>query len=344
MTLMWKEIMEQPAVLKNCFDENYDTVLKIADTVKSQNIRYGVIAARGTSDHAGIYGKYMMETYAGIPVGLAAPSVTSMYGADINFSSGMVIGISQSGEAKDVLSVLKAANKKGAVTVGITNYVDSPIAKEANFHLWCNAGPEKSVAATKTFTAQMMILGMLAGALSESNAVFDELKKVPDLIKTTLDDHEKINGFVNRYTYAQEFFILARGFNYAIALESGLKIQETTYIRAKAYAVSDFYHGPFAMLTPQIPVIMYATEGPLLGDANNMLDKLADKNLEVIVVSNDQDSLNKGAESFKIPKCHVSVAPFLCAAFAQMFACKLSLSKRLNPDKPRDLNKVTITV
>lgn len=343
MTLMWKEINEQPEVLKRCFESNLETVKKIAQAVKETNVKYGVVAARGTSDHAGIYGKYMMETYAGIPVGLAAPSVTTMYGADVDFSSGLVIGISQSGEAKDVMSVLKAANAKGAVTVGITNFEDSPVAKEAKFHLWCNAGLEKSVAATKTFTSQMMLLGMLAAAISGKNEIFEELKKTPDLVKEVLSDHEKIDSYVKKYTFAQEFFVLGRGLDYPIALESGLKIQETTYIRAKSYAISDFYHGPFAMLSSQIPVVFYASEGPVLEDVNAMLDKLVAKDLEVIVVSNDQDTLNKGKQSFLIPKCENLVAPFLCAVFAQMFACKLSLSKGLNPDQPRDLNKVTIT-
>lgn len=343
MTLMWKEINEQPEVLKRCFEYNYDTSLKIAEAVKANHVKYATVAARGTSDHAGIYGKYLLETYAGLPVGLAAPSVTSMYEGAIDFSAGLVIGISQSGEAKDVLAVLKAAKKSGAVTVGITNFVDSPVAKEADFHLWCHAGLEKSVAATKTFTSQMMALALMTAAISGKKELFEQLKKVPELVQATLEDHEEIDRFVKKYTFAQEFFVLARGFNYPIALEQGLKIQETTYIRAKSYAVSDFYHGPFAMLTSSIPVLFFAAQDAVLEDVNVMLDKLTAKNLEVVVVSNDTETLKKGTEAFRIPECDPVVSPFLCAAFAQMFACKLSLSKGLNPDKPRDLNKVTIT-
>jgi len=343
MTFMWKEINEQPQVLERCFDYNYNTSLEIAKAVKEKQVRYAVIAARGTSDHAGIYGKYLLEAYAGLPVGLAAPSVTTMYGSSLDFSAGLVIGISQSGEAKDVLAVLKSAKKSGAITVGITNFVDSPVAKEVDFHLWCHAGLEKSVAATKTFTSQMMALAILSAAISGKANLFEQLKKVPELVLKVLDAHEGIDVFVKKYTFAQELFVLARGLNYPIALEQGLKIQETTYIRAKSYAVSDFHHGPFAMLSPLVPVLVFALKDAVLDDVNIMLDKLKEKNLEIIVVGNDAKTLEKGTESFMLPDCEPAVSPFLSGVFAQMFACKLAIAKGLNPDKPRDLNKVTIT-
>lgn len=344
MTLMWNEILEQPQVLRNCLEANRDTVQEVVKAIQDKEITSVYIAARGTSDHAGTYAKYIIEMVTGIPVAMAAPSILTMYHKSLKLGHALVIGISQSGKAADVLEVIKEGNRQGAVTVSVTNFPDSPMAKEAKFHLSCEAGLEKSVAATKTFTSQMMLLANLAAEWAQDEKMKQELRKVPDLVAETLKLGDEITEKVQRYRFMNECFVLARGVNYPIAMEAALKTQETCYIRAKAYAVSDFHHGPFAMIEEDMPVFVYAPKGPSMNDMVEMLNKLKDKNAEMVIISNNPEILGMGATSFRIPDTENDIlSPFLNVAVAQMFACQLSLARGLNPDSPRGLNKVTIT-
>lgn len=344
MTLMWNEIQEQPQVLRNCLEANQNTIQEVVKAIQNMDITSVYIAARGTSDHAGIYAKYIIEMVKGIPVAMAAPSILTMYHKRLKLNNSLVIGISQSGKAADVLEVLKEGNRQGAVTVSVTNFPDSPMAQEAKFHLSCEAGLEKSVAATKTFTSQMMLLASLAAEWAQDEKMKQDLRKVPGLVEETLKLGEEITEKVQRYRFMNECFVLARGVNYAIAMEAALKTQETCYIRAKAYAVSDFHHGPFAMIEEDMPVFVYVPEGPSMHDMVEMLNKLKEKNAELVVISNNPEILSMGATSFRIPDTDNDIlSPFVNVVVAQMFACQLSLTRGLNPDSPRGLNKVTIT-
>ena len=303
-----------------------------------------VIAARGTSDHAGVYGKYIMEYALGIPVALAAPSIYTVYRKELKLGNSLVIGISQSGRALDVLEVIKSAKANGAVTVCITNDDKSPLANEAAFHLYCSAGPEKSVAATKTFTSEMYLVALLVAELSKDAVMKKDLYCISENIGRIFESSVHIANRAERYRYINDCFVLTRGINYAIALETALKIQETTYIRAEAYATSDFYHGPFATVEKDAPVIVFAPEGPALNDVVEMIKRLIESKAELIVVSNNSGVLGMGNTAFEIPETSNDIiSPFYNVVVAQMFACQLALTKGLNPDAPRGLKKVTIT-
>lgn len=344
MTLMWQEIMEQPKILENCLGLNQKTINAIVARLKEKNVDNVIIAARGTSDHAGIYGKYIIEIKKGIPVSLAAPSVFTIYEGNVNMANSLVIAISQSGRAADALEVIKSARQQGATTVSITNFEDSPLAVESEYHLFCGAGLEKSVAATKTFTSQVYLLALLVAAWSQDEGFKKELSEVPTLLNKTLDLSEQIKNRVGRYRFMNECFVLARGTNYAIALESALKIQETTYVRAKGYAISDFHHGPFAMISEHMPVIVFAPKCQSLKDSKEMLVKLRNAGADILVVSNDPETLTMGECSIQIPDVSNDfITPFINALVAQMFACELSILRGLNPDAPRGLSKVTYT-
>lgn len=344
MVQMWSEIMEQPLVLSRSLERNGGTIKKAVAAIKTQNINSVVIAARGTSDHAAVYGKYIIELLVGIPVALAAPSVFTMYGKGLNLKNSLVIGISQSGKAADVIEVIKAANAQEAVTISITNFIDSPLAEESKFHLFCDCGLEKSVAATKTFTAQIFLLAQLVAAWTESENFVKELAAVPEKILQTFETSGVIKQRAERFRFMKECFVLARGINYSIALEAALKIQETTYVRAKAFATSDFHHGPFAMVEKDMPVIIYAPEGPSLKDVSEMIGKLKKSEADLLIISNRKEILDQGNCSFTIPQTQNDfISPFFNVVAAQMFACQLALTKGLNPDSPRGLNKVTIT-
>lgn len=344
MIQMWEEIGQQPEVMERCLITNKGTMNALLNAIRAADVRSVVIAARGTSDHAGVYAKYMIEYCLGIPVSLAAPSIVTVYGKPMKFRNTLVIGISQSGKAADVLEVLKEANRSGGITLSITNYTDSPMALESQFHFFTDAGVEKSVAATKTFIGQMYLVAQLAARWSEDKALEAELAKVPAKLEETIESSNDIKEKVQRYRYMNDCFVLARGINYPIALESALKIQETTYVRAKGYATSDFYHGPFAMIERATPVIVYAPEGPSLKFTTEMVARLKENEAELLVVSNNKELLASANTSFVIPDTdNDAVSPFYNIAIGQMFACQLSLAKGLNPDSPRGLNKVTIT-
>jgi glucosamine--fructose-6-phosphate aminotransferase (isomerizing) len=344
MTQMWNEIYEQPIALERCHEKNRQVLAEIVGAIRAKKIDQVVIAARGTSDHAGVYGKYVLEMLTGMPVSLAASSVFTVYKRSMKLQNALVIGISQSGEAADVLEVLRGANESGALTVGVTNFPESPVAAESKFHLNCEAGVELSVAATKTFTTQLFLLARLAALWAEDRDLEGELETIPERISHTFETARDIEDSVARYRFMHECFVLARGVNYAVSLEAALKIQETTYVRAKAFATSDFQHGPIAMLERDIPVIVYAPEGPSFADMKEMMRRLCEGNIEMVVVSNNEEALKMGACGFPIPATDNDiVSPFFNVVVAQMFACKLALVKGMNPDSPRGLHKVTIT-
>lgn len=344
MVQMWNEIWEQPLVLERCIDRNMATIREIVNVLNSMDIRSVCIAARGTSDHAAVYGKYVIELLTGIPVLLAASSVFTMYQGRLKLKNTLVIGISQSGKAADVLEVIRRANEEGAVTVSITNFPDSPVAAEAGYHLCCEAGLEKSVAATKTFSAQIYLLAQLAAEWAGNAEIRTELSGIPQKLSQVFPVSGLIEEKVCRYRFMSECFVLARGINFAVSLEAALKIQETTYVRAKAFATSDFQHGPIAMVNREIPVILFAPKGPSLKDVSEMAHKLVQDQIELIVVSNNKDMLALGTTAFPIPDTDNDIiSPFFNAVVAQMFACRLALEKGLDPDNPRRLSKVTIT-
>ena len=344
MIKMLEEIKEEPRVIADCYEKNRDLINKIVKNIKLKEIDRIMIAARGTSDHAAVYGKYIMEIMLGIPVTLAAPSVYTVYHGNLKLKNTLVIGISQSGKAADVLEVLKSAKSSGAITVSITNYPDSPLAKEADYHLDCSAGAETSVAATKTFLAEITLLAVLTAVWAGDEKVLDAIKHMPQDIENIIENSDYISDKVQRYRYMEECFVLARGVNYAVALESALKIQETSYVRAKAYATSDFYHGPYAMIDKGMPVIVFAPTGPALNDVKDMISKLNDSGAELIIVSDSIEIRNLGICSFEIPAAQSDItSPFYNVVVGQIFACSLSLVKGLSPDHPRSLSKVTIT-
>lgn len=344
MTQMWEEICEQSEVLKKCADHNRETILRLVGELRDRAVDSAVISARGTSDHAGIYGKYIMEYYLGLPAALAAPSIVTIYQRKLKLGNKLVIGLSQSGRAADVLEVIRSGNESGAVTVSITNDPASPLAREARYHLYCNAGPEKSVAATKTFITEMLLLALLVAEWSGDGELRKGLAELPENINRLFEIKDNIVNKVQRYRYINECFVLARGINYPLAMEAALKMQETCYVHAHAYPTSDFHHGPLAMIEKDTPVIVYAPAGPSLNDTREMLAKLKALEAELIVVSNVPEVLAMGNSAFAIPDTdNDAISPFYNVVIAQMFACQLALARGLNPDHPRGLNKITIT-
>lgn len=353
-TLMWKEISETPRIFGEIQAKNAEVMKNLVADIKAGNASNFVAAARGTSDHALIYFKYMLEVNSHYTVGLSAPSVVTLYKGKINYANSIIIGCSQSGKAADVLEIIRRGNEQGAITIAVTNDENSPMAKEAKYHLYCGAGEEKSVAATKTFSSQLYIMLWLAAELSEHKEDLLHLKNLKQEIEKVIPQIDFLTTkYADKFKGMKSGFVLSRGLTYAIALEATLKLQETCYIQMKGYAGSDFYHGPMAMVNENTPVIIYCAKNN--GDAEmqrlvredqmKMIEKMLSLNAPVLLVTNDnvltgKAKCNDALIDFGVPE---EVCMFAFALFAQMLACKISCAIGNNPDAPRALSKVTIT-
>ena len=340
-TIMWKEIFESGDAVKVCLDKNAAVVRSAVESFKARKPAQIIFAARGTSDHASTYGKYLIETTTGIPVGLAACSVVTLYGAKVDYSNACVIGVSQSGEGQDVYEVLAAAKASGALTISITNEPESKIAKIADYHLYCACGKEISVAATKTFIMQLLLVTQFTAELSGKPELLDNIERA---VRETLGRADEVAALSTRYRFMNECFVLARGLGYPLALETALKIQETCYVRARAYPVSDFQHGPFAMVENNTAVFMIAVDKATDADVEHTINRLNDVGADIYLVTNKPELFRKAATGVLLPDwCEGIPGLFAAAVCAQVFASNLSLAKGNNPDAPRGLAKVTVT-
>lgn len=343
---MHSEILENPRVVAELEKVNKDTLEALVGELKAKGVKHVTFAARGTSDHASIYGQYLMTVLGGKVAGLAVPSALTVYGAKPQFSSDdLVIGVSQSGAAEDVLAVMNAAKKCGATVVAITNHNDSKMALAADYHLDCAAGEEYALAATKTFIAEIGLICLLAAYWFENDELLKSFRRLPSVLGETVKIlDKKIDDIAQRYIYARDGFILSRGMSYPIALEASLKVQETCFIRMKGYSVSDFYHGPFAQVEKGTPIIVYATNGRGLSDNLAVIDRLTGMEVDPLVVTDNKEIADKYAFSCLLPETNNEfTSVFVLAIFAQMFSEKLCTLRRLDPDVSRNLKKVTVT-
>ena len=354
-SIMWKEINETPKIFSEILTENKEVMSKVVAQIKKGKATNFVAAARGTSDHALIFFKYVLEVNSNYTVGLSAPSVVTLYNGKINYSNSIVIGCSQSGKAADVLEIIKKGNEQGAITIAVTNDKNSPMAKEAKFHLYCSAGLETSVAATKTFSSQLFVLLWFASELSNHKENILHLKHLDsELTKIMPQIDELTTKYANKFKNMQSGFVISRGLTYAIALEASLKLQETCYIQMKGYAGSDFYHGPMAMVNENTPVFIFAAKNncdvemqqTIRTDQIKCIKQMLSLKAPVLLVTNDDLLVGKFAKCndafirFGVPE---EITMFSFALFAQMLACKISCAIGNNPDSPRALNKITIT-
>ncbi len=339
-----KEIREQPSVMASLFEKNKDTLKALVEELEDKKINNIYFAARGTSDHACVYAQYLFGIVMGIPCTLGTPSIFTQYGTDIKFNNSLVIGVSQSGRAEDVNYVLDSAKKQGMPTLAITNYEDSLLAKTAKYHLFCNAGEEKSIAATKTFTAQMYLLALLCAKWSQNNELANALNAIPVQFEEALDYlPSQIENIVPSLLNYDGAVVLGRGISYPIALEGALKILETNKMKVKGYPISDFYHGPVAQLHDNDLAFVLGQSGLMLEDAKKMIAKLDNVCAKTIVITDEPEICGKNTlVTIKNTGCEYTMA-FILALAMQMFALKLVIAKGIDPDKSNVIAKITIT-
>jgi len=341
---MLSEIYEQPQAVATVIEREYDNVRKLVDDLREREIRHVVIAARGTSDNAATYAKYLIEIVCGVPVSLSAPSVYTLYDAEVQLSGCLMIGISQSGQATDVVQTLSAARAAGALTAGITNVQGSPLAAVSDHLLLCHAGEEKSVAATKTYTTALALVALIAGLWADRASLLTGLRLIPEQMRSVLELDEPIAHAVERYRYITECAVLARGLNQCTALEAALKMTETSYLLAKPYSGADFLHGPIAMVSEGFPCFIYAPDGRTYPSLIELGLKLRERAAELIVIARSSELLELAKTPLPMPvDVDELLSPLLYILPGQMWACHLSHARGQNPDRPRGLSKVTLT-
>ncbi len=342
MSHLEQEIAEQPEAIRRLLTTQASTAQQIADAIRQFNPVFVLIAARGTSDNAGRYAQYLMGIQAQLPVALAAPSIHTLYEAPPNLARALVIGISQSGQAQDVRTVIGDAKAQGALTVSITNDADSPLARVADYHLPLSAGKELAVAATKTYTAELAAIAMIVTALIDKN--HDALAKLPEYLAETLQLSDGIGDWAQRYRYMERFAVIGRGYNYCTAFEVSLKIKELCSITGVEYSEADFRHGPIALIQPGFPVLTVAPSGKTLPGMTDLLKRLTESHAECLVISDDDTACRFAQNAMRLPhNVPEWLTPVVAVVPGQIFAMRLAGVKGFSLDAPTGLTKVTIT-
>ncbi|BDI28953.1 glucosamine--fructose-6-phosphate aminotransferase [Capsulimonas corticalis] len=347
MSHMLDEIREQPDVVRNIIDREFHQVEALAAEIKRRNVAFAYIAARGTSDNAAVYCKYVLEIQHGLPTAIAAPSVVTVYDTVPKLGpQAFVLGISQSGAAPDVIEVLKCARQSGALTACITNEPTSALAEASEHVLTIGAGEEKGIAATKTYTGSLALIALLSTALDETHPErLVYLQRAADAMEKSLGMDEALHQLVEKYKAMTGCVIIGRGYNHCTAAETALKITETSYISAKSYSAAAFQHGPIAQVNSGFPCLLFAPDGKAFSAMAELGEKLRQQHPALISFAHDAAFLASSETAVRIPASVAEwVSPMVYAVAGQLFAYWLSLAKGLDPDAPRGLEKVTKTV
>jgi glucosamine--fructose-6-phosphate aminotransferase (isomerizing) len=338
------EIFEQPLRLRGLLSQR-PGVEEIAEAIRKRQVQYAFLAARGTSDNAGRYANYLWGAQNGLPMALATPSLFTYYQRPPRLTGALVVGISQSGQSPDIVSVLEEGRRQGCLTLAVTNASESPLALTANLVLDIQAGEEKAVAATKTYTAELLALAMLSAALKDDEAMWSDLERLPDWVEEVLQQDEPIERMSQRYRYMQQCVVLGRGYNYATAFEWALKLKELTYLVADPYSSADFQHGPIAMVGGGFPVLAVAARGQVFDTILEMLTRLRHThNAELVVISDDGRALDLAQSAIRLPAGIPEwLTPLVSIVPAQLFACHLTHAKGYDTETPRTITKITET-
>lgn len=342
------EIAEQPAAIERLLRDGRAAVEEIVGAVgpriEAREIDLVVIAARGTSDHAAIYAQYRFGTDLGVPVALAAPSIQSLYGAEPRLRRALVIGISQSGRSPDVVGVVAGGRRQGAPTIAITNEPGSELARAAEHVVELGAGPERAVAATKTYTAELTALAMLVGALGGEEPA--ALAGLPAAVRAAEapDVERQAREVAARLARHDRLIVVGRGFEYATAREIALKLKELARLSADPYSTADFLHGPLALVEPGYPVLALAPSGRAAADADALLVRLAELGVERIVLSDREAAVRDADAGVRLPGgVPDHLMPIVAIVPGQLIALHAAIARGIDPEAPRWIRKVTLT-
>lgn len=337
-SLMAAEMAEQPAILRRLIDERGELLARVRAIVPSPPLRV-VVLARGSSDHAGIYGRYALEHATRTPVALAAPSLHTRYGVDTDYHGYVAIAASQSGRTPEIVTTLEHMRSRGAVAIAVTNDAESPLAQAADLTLTLGAGPEKAVPATKTFTAQLAIFALLAEAMGPVPWSDADWATVPRSVEAALADPAPADPVAAGIGDARAAVVLARGFHFSVALEAALKLKETTSLLAWADSTADFLHGPIAVVDSALPVLAISAAGPCAADVAEISRDIRARGGHVFSIADTPDA------EIPIPSgVPEALATIPAAVRAQQLAFALARHRGLDADAPAGLSKITATV
>jgi glutamine---fructose-6-phosphate transaminase (isomerizing) len=346
MSKMLEEIREQPTTLDRTLKAQLPPIEALRALLARQRPRLIMLVARGTSDNAAQFGRYLLEITTGIPVTLAAPSIFTLYNAPFRFEDVLVVAISQSGESTDTNVVVQRAREQSTLTVGITNEPTSTLANLAEHVFVVQAGREVSVAATKTYTGQLLMLYLLAWALGGEISL-DHLARLPEWSARALELEPEITRRAERYRFMDHAVAIGRGLNYANAFEFALKLMETCYVVAERFSSADLAHGPIAMVEASFPAFVFAPGGVTWPGLKEMIERLIRLKAETLLFSDtgNSEALAFGEKTITLPMAVPELfTPIPYIIPAQLFAATLAAHKGLNPDQPRTLSKVTRTL
>ena len=361
---MLKEIFDQPNVLRDCmrgrivespYSHDPQVILSAVTNNRRQLLQAKriVIVSCGTSWHAGLIGKQLIEHFCRIPVEVAYAS-EFRYSDPVIGHDDVVMAISQSGETADTLAAIQLAKQQGALVFGIVNGVGSSIARESDTGTYIHVGPEIGVASTKAFTGQVTVLTMLSLALGmakgtveqdEYEETINELIRIPDKIKKILEQNDKIAKIAQTYTYAHNFLYLGRGWNYPVALEGALKLKEISYIHAEGYPAAEMKHGPIALVDAEMPVVFIATRHTLYQKIISNMQEVISRHGSIIAIVTEGDEQVRGMvkEVIELPETLACLDPLLSVIPLQLLSYHVAVAKGLNVDQPRNLAK-SVTV
>lgn len=340
-----EEIFEQPAVMARFLERQGETVERVAEAIRRRGVEFVLLAARGTSDNAGVYAQYLWGGRNRLAVALAAPSLFSLYGVSPRLERALVVGISQSGQSPDVAEVIAEGRRQGALTLALTNTINSPLADEAEFDVDLSAGEEKAVAATKTYTAELMAVAALSVALDGSPDERAALARVPEAAAEALEQDEPARRMAAEDRDMEHCVVLGRGYHYTTALEWALKLKELAYVMADPYSSADFQHGPIALIEPGFPILAVAPSGATLPNMLTLLKRLKEEHSAQLLVVSDDPQAQALAERVLplpagLPEWLVPLAGILPG---QLYCYHLTLAKGYNPETPRSIRKITRT-
>jgi glutamine---fructose-6-phosphate transaminase (isomerizing) len=344
MSVFESEIREQPSALQRLLAGGQGTAEDIARRVLDYDPRFVMIAARGSSDNAARYASYLLGIHNRLPVALAAPSMFTLYDRPPRLNQCLVVGISQSGRSPDLLAVLQEGRRQGALTLAISNDPRSPLAEAAALVFPLEAGEERAVAATKTYTSQLLAVGMLSAALERSAARWDELRAVPAQVQRAIDLNAALGPSAEGFRNQSRLAVVGRGFNLATVFEVALKIKETSYLMAEPYSSADFLHGPVAMVDASLPVLVVAPRSQAPEDLETVLRLVRDRGARLVALSDREDLLESAAVALPLPPGMPEwVSPMVAIVPGQLFSLALAAARGASPDAPRGLSKVTET-
>ncbi|RAK32874.1 glutamine--fructose-6-phosphate transaminase [Actinoplanes lutulentus] len=344
---MSADIAEQPAGFARLLDDrNSGAIAQVAAEIARRKPRNVVFVARGTSDHAALYGAYLSEIRLGLPVASASPSAITLYGAKPDFTGSLVIGVSQSGGSADLTGVLGVARENGALTLAVTNNPESPLARAAELSIDVAAGHERAVAATKTYTAELLALlllveGVRAGDGRLPAAERAAIEELPRLAEAALAD-SSAEDLAQRYRFASSLVTTGRGYAYPTAREAALKLMETSYLPALAFSGADLLHGPLAMADPDVPVLAVVGDGPGGRAMRDVVTRLGERRADVVTIG--AADVPGASARLAVPAVDERYSPLLDILPLQKLALALALARGEDPDAPRGLKKVTTTL